>query len=103
MRIALMLGALVLLTGGILVAINFNRASTPTYARCVDPTTRQRALVRSTGREDGRVEMYGSDGELLYQYDLGTPVGDRPTLETCTPLSRRQFQRELRYRRLLDK
>ena len=102
LRIVLVSVALLLLAGVLLVVINFNETGTPTNARCSDRATRQAVLERSTGRTDGRVEIYGSDGERLYQYDLETPAGDRPTLETCTPLSRRQFRRELRYRRLLN-
>lgn len=62
------------------------------YARCKEDVSGQLALV-----------VFGNDGEVLAAYDsMGVSLGQHTQLELCASLTKRQFRRELRYRRLLD-
>lgn len=63
------------------------------YARCREDLSGQLALV-----------VFGDNGEVLAAYDsTGVSFGSSSAqLESCASLTKRQFRRELRYRRLLD-
>lgn len=62
------------------------------YGRCREDLSGQNLLV-----------VYGDHGEVLAAYDsAGVSLGPYPQLESCASLTKRQFRRELRYRRLLD-
>lgn len=62
------------------------------YGRCREDVSGQLALV-----------VYGNDGEVSAAYDsAGVSFGPPTRIESCAYLTKRQFRRELRYRRLLD-
>lgn len=62
------------------------------YARCYEDISGQLLLV-----------VYGDDDEMLAAYDrTGVSVrSSKSQIESCVSLTKRQFRRELRYRRLL--